>query len=421
LRRIAVLAPEPIRPRMAGMGIRALELARTLSSSGELNVRLIVPNDAAEAAEAAWPAPKSGLEIVSAPPERAGAAARGCDAGVVSGHAANWWFHQVPELPVACDLYDPFPVENLHYARALGPETARHDRETLALALARADTFLCASAEQRLFYAGALFSAGRIDANNFSEDPTLKSLLAVVPFGVPGEPSRGDRAAGRLAVGAAADPPLVLFGGIYDWYEPDLLLDAWPRIASAVPGAQLLFFANPNPETTPQRAFARAGARARKLDPEGRSILFSAWLPYAARADLYAASDLTVSIASPGLESDLAYRTRLLDAAWGGVPSVAVAGGPLAAELEAAGAARRVPRDAEALAVAVIDMLSEAPRRAAASAAARAFAVSRSWKSVAAPLVAWCRSPMIDPGRLPLPASRPVSLWNRVFARHSLS
>jgi glycosyltransferase involved in cell wall biosynthesis len=401
---------------MAGMGIRALELARALSVSGELGVRLIVPNDSAEAAEAASLAPVSGLEIVSAPPERAGAAARECDAAVVSGHAANWWFREKPELPVACDLYDPFPVENLHYARALGPETARHDRETLALALARADIFLCASAEQRLFYAGALLSAGRIGAHNFPEDPALKCLLAVVPFGVPGEPSRGDRAAGRRAVGAAADRPLVLFGGIYDWYEPDLLLDSWPRIAAAVPGIQLLFFASPNPETTPQQAFARARDRARKIDPEGRSILFSAWLPYTARADLYAASDLAVSIASPGLESDLAYRTRLLDAAWGGVPSVAVAGGPLSAELEAAGAARRVPRDAVALGGAVIDMLSDAPRRAAASAAARSFAESRSWKAVSAPLAAWCRTASIDPGRLPLPDARRRSLLSRLLA-----
>ena len=245
--------------------------------------------------------------------------------------------------------------------------------------------------------------------------------MAVVPFGVPAEPARGDRAAGRLAAGAAVDRPLILFGGIYDWYEPDLLLQAWPRIAGALPGAQLLFFANPNPESTPQRAFARARDRARRLDPGGRAILFSAWLPYDSRADLYAASDLAVSIASEGLESDLAYRTRLLDAAWGGVPSIAVAGGPLSEELSAAGAARRVPRDAEALAGAVIDMLSDAPRRTAASAAARSFAESRSWRAVAAPLAAWCRTASVDPGRLPLSKSRPGSLWNRVFASRGLS
>jgi hypothetical protein len=47
-RRVVILAPEPIRPKMAGMGIRALELARTLRA--EFDVRLLVGNDPAEAA-----------------------------------------------------------------------------------------------------------------------------------------------------------------------------------------------------------------------------------------------------------------------------------------------------------------------------------------------------------------------------------
>ena len=392
------------------MGIRALELARALADG--FSVRLLVPNDPAEAAEVA-----RGLDVVATPPEGLGAAARGCDAGVVSGHAANWWFHQAPELPVACDLYDPFPVENLHYARSLGEQTARHDRETLALALARADVFLCASAEQRLFYAGALLAAGRIGAVNFPDDPALTRLRAVVPFGVPGAPARGDRAAGRRAAGACATGPLVLFGGIYDWYEPDLLLEAWPLITAGAPGAQLLFLSSPNPETTPQRAFARARELARQLDPEGRAILFSSWLPYVSRADLYAAADVAVSIASDGLESDLAYRTRLLDAAWGGVPSVAVAGGSLAAELEAAGSARRSPRDAAALACAVIELLSDDGRREAASAAGRAFAAARSWKTVAEPLAEWLRTASVDPGRSPLPSRRPRSFLGRWTGR----
>ena len=119
---VAVLAPEPIRPRMAGMGIRALELARAIGR--EFDVRLLVPNDPAEAEEVA-----AGVPVVSTSPDLARAAA-GARAVVVSGHAANSWFHQVPDVPVAADLYDPFPIENLHYARTLGEETARHDRET---------------------------------------------------------------------------------------------------------------------------------------------------------------------------------------------------------------------------------------------------------------------------------------------------
>jgi glycosyltransferase involved in cell wall biosynthesis len=395
---------------MAGMGIRALELARALA--GEFEVRLLVPNDAAQAREVAEP-----VEVVTAKEGELAAAARGTQAAVVSGHAANWWFHQVPDVPVAADLYDPFPVENLHYARALGEETAAHDRRSLALALARADFFLCASPEQRLFYAGALFEAGRVGARNFPEDPTLARLLAVVPFGAPGEPARGERAAGRRAAGVPEEGPLVLFGGVYDWYDPELLLAAWPAILRVQPGARLLFFESPNRETTPQRVFERARIRAREIDPEGRSVVFSPWLPYSARADLYAAADLLVSISSEGLETELAYRTRLLDAAWGGVPSVSVGGGTLARDLARAGAAFECGRDPAALSQRVAALLSDAALRKSAGDAARAFAAARSWKAVTAPLTEWCRAARVDPGRLPEPGTAGLASWVKNLLR----
>jgi glycosyltransferase involved in cell wall biosynthesis len=394
---------------MAGMGIRALELARALSRSGD--VRLLVPNDPGEAREAA-----GDLPVAAAPAGTLRDASRGASAALVSGHAANAWFHEVPELPVAADLYDPFPIENLHYAAELGEETARHDRATLELALSRADFFLCASPEQRLFYAGGLFACGRIGAG-FAEDPSLERLLAVVPFGVPASPASGDRAAGRRTAGAPATGPLVLFGGVYDWYDPAPLLDAWPEILRSVPDARLLFFENPNRDTTPQRVFERARRRASQIDPNGTSIVFSQWLPYASRADLYAAADLAVSIATEGLETELAYRTRLLDAAWGGVPSVSAGGGTLARELAAAGAGVEASRDPAAIGAAVVRLLSDGEALAKASEAARRFAETRTWDAVARPVVRWAREARVASDRRPLPgegARRPSRL-TRLF------
>ena len=389
------------------MGIRALELARAIGR--EMDAKLLVPNDPAEAAEVAGEVP-----VTHAPPQSDLArAAAGASAAVVSGHAANYWFHQAPEIPVAADLYDPFFVENLHYAGTLGPETARHDQATLGLALARADYFLCASPAQRLFYAGALFASGRIGQSNFPTDPLLEGLIGVVPFGVPERPAAGDRDAGRRAAGVGGEGPLVLFGGIYDWNDPGLLLDAWPEVRRTLPEARLLFLASPNPDTTPQRAWVEARRRAREIDPEGRSIVFSPWLPYGSRADLYAAADVLVSVSSEGLETDLAYRTRLLDAAWGGLPSISVAGGPLARELEAAGAGSTAGRSPSVLARAVVEMLSDAARLGEAGRAARRFASDRSWDRVARPLVSWCARATVDPNRLPLPSDR-EPLWRRL-------
>jgi glycosyltransferase involved in cell wall biosynthesis len=406
---VAVLAPEPIRPRMAGMGIRALELARAIRR--EFDVRLLVPNDPAEAEPVA-----DGVPVVSTASGLAAAAA-GAGAAVVSAHAANSWYHQVPDVPVVADLYDPFPVENLHYVRALGEETARHDRETLRLALARADFFLCASPEQRLFYGGALFAEGRIGAANFPDDPALANLLAVVPFGAPDVAARGDRAAGRRAVAVPEGGPLVLFGGIYDWNDPALLLEVWPAVRRAEPRARLLFLESPNPDTTPQRVFEDTLRRARTLDPAGDSIHFSPWVSYDRRQDLYAAADVLVSISSIGLESDLAYRTRLLDAAWGGLPSISIGGGSLARELEEAGAGRRVERSGEALASAVVESLGNAHARGAAARAGRRFAAERKWETVTRPLLSWCGRARIDPGRLPYPETAEAPFWRRFGRR----
>jgi glycosyltransferase involved in cell wall biosynthesis len=161
--------------------------------------------------------------------------------------------------------------------------------------------------------------------------------------------------------------------------------------------------------------FARAREQARRIDPGGSSILFSGWLPYAARADLYAAADLMVSISAEGLETELAYRTRLLDAAWGGLPSVTVGGGTLARELVAAGAAFESPRSPDALADRVAALLADAARRSRAGDAARRFASERNWSAVARPLLSWCREARIDANRLPAPRAAKESLLRRLF------
>src|SRR5262249_4200942 len=136
----------------------------------------------------------------------------------------------------------------------------------------------------------------------------------------------------------------------------------------------------------------------------GAWLVSAPWLPYAPRAALYAASDLLVSIAAEGLETELAYRTRLLDAAWGGLPSVAVGGGSLARELVAAGAAIESGGAPGEIARSVAALLSDAAARASASAAARRFAAGRTWAAVAGPRGARGAEARAAPGRLRLPA-----------------
>ena len=246
------------------MGIRALELARALR--GEFDVRLLVANDLAEAASAA-----GDLPVVAAPPGGLAAAAVNADAAVVSGHAANWWFHQVPGVPVAADLYDPFFVENLHYASTLGDGHGACTTARRSSSLSTGPISFSAPPPSSVSSTRAPSTAGAASVPRTSRRTRRsRGSSRRVPFGVPAEPAAGDRAAGRRLLGAPPEGPLVLFGGIYDWYEPDVLLEAWPGVLRRCPDARLVFFENPNPETTPQRVYARTRERARGIDPAGK-------------------------------------------------------------------------------------------------------------------------------------------------------
>ena len=396
-RRVAVVAPEPIRPSMAGMGIRALELAGSLAPRFE--VRLLAPNDPAEAPR------RAGVAVVSAPPGSASfhRELRACDAALVSGHAANEVFQAAPHLPVAVDWYDPFLVENFHYRESLGEEVEANDRRAWNLALARGDFFLCASEEQRLFYAGMMVLAGRIDAASSANDPEARSLLAVVPFGASPAPP-ADPARILEAIGARPGDPVLFFGGLYDWHDLAPLYAIWPDLLRDFPRVSIVFSENPNREQTPQREFSEAVETSRSRGWKDRSFFFLPWMPYEERGALYGAATAALSLCRPGLETELSFRTRLLDAAAAGVPSVAIHGGALAHRLAAAGAGWTVA-DAAGLRDALARVLGDETARREASENARHFAADLSWPKVVAPLAEFFDRPRIS-ARLPFPESR---------------
>jgi len=247
--RVLVLSPETVRARMAGMAIRALAVARTLARAGH-EVTLACPGGVEEGSA---PSPLATLDS-----KGGGFAARSSrfDLAVVSGHALETL--GAFEGAVVGDLYDPFLVENLAYARTLGPGVFENDRQALFALADRADLLLAASEEQRLFYLGLLLGRGHLSPEDLSADSDARRLVETAPFGVeetePGPPSP------HPALGAA--PSDVLFGGVYDWYDPGLVLDAWPLVLARVPGARLVFSENPNPASTPQARLAAAEARA---------------------------------------------------------------------------------------------------------------------------------------------------------------
>lgn len=385
--RVALLSSEPIRPRMAGIGIRYLEFARRLPAAG-IETVLISPASRDEGAAL-------GLDPSLIRPfeaERLAAITSDCQAAVAQGQLANDLVLALPKLPTAIDLYDPWLVENLHYRDSLGLDPYRNDHATWVLQMARGDLFLCSSPEQRQFYLGFLTALGRVNPERLEADPDLSGLIAEVPFGLPDElpphrPWLPQRAAGERRL---------LFGGLYDWYDPWTLLAAVERLEAV--DWRLFVVRNPNPDGTPQRLFAELERHGRAKGWWERRVVALDWVPVERRFDLLRDVDALVAPHRPSLETRLSLRTRFLDAFAAGCPVVATEGGTIGRLIAEADAGWVVPpQEPEALAAALAELLSQpglvAARRARAHELARRFA----WDRALAPLVAFLRAPRLDP------------------------
>ncbi len=333
--RVLLLCPEPGRPAMAGVGIRFWEMARHLGRRHE--VRLGFPNDLAdltgvtELAEA---------KVVRYDGANLAALHSWSEAVVLHAHVSNLYFASADPRaprPLVVDLYDPFPIENLNYFPTLGDGTYRHDRATLERQLREGDLFLCSSPEQRLFYLGMLYALGRLNPETYFADFTLGNLVREVPFGIaPPEPSVPAGAAAAPAPllrgvvpGIGLDDPILFFGGIYDWYDPMLLLAILPALMARFPTLRVVFSANPNAASTPQGTYAEVLAVAREAGWLDRHVFFVPWVAAERRFGLYREATVAVVLHRPRFEAEISLRTRVLDFLGAGLPVVATEGGAM--------------------------------------------------------------------------------------------
>ena len=384
--RIALLSSEPVRERMAGIGIRYLELARRLPRPG-VEVVLISPAPVAEV-------PPVPGEVRTFEPGRVRELVADCDAAVAQGQLANDLVLACPELPTAIDLYDPWLVENAHYLETLGLDPWRNDHATWVLQMSRGDLFLCAAEEQRLYYAGFLTALGRVNPERLASDPDLARLLVEVPFGVPEElPAHRP-----LLEARRASEKRILFGGLYDWYDPFTLLDALERLPDL--DWELYLVRNPNAEVTPQSLLSQVEQRCRARGWWGGRVRVLDWVPAERRFDLLRDVDLLCSPHHPSLETRLSLRTRFLDALAAGCPVVVTEGGAVPRLVRERGAGWVVPpADATALAAVLGAALADGGERERRSAAGRELAARFAWERVLAPLVAFCQEPWRDATR----------------------
>lgn len=403
-RRVLVVTLDTLATRMAGPAIRAWEISRALSR--ENDVRLVTFGRCSREGV--------GFSTAQITVEDFRAEVDASDVVVIQGFVFNafTWLQDCPQVLVV-DLYDPFQLETLEIDRY--KPRAERDR-ALAFALGelrdqvrRGDFFLCASGRQRDLWLGQLAAAGRVNPDTYDADPSLRSLLSIVPFGTAAEaPVQARRAIKGGTPGIGPDDKVLLWGGgVYNWFDPLTLVRAVDRVRARVPQVRLYFLGmkHPNPDVPEMAVATQCRRLADDLGLTGTHVFFNEdWVPYEQRADYLLDADVGVSCHYLHVETEFSFRTRILDYLWAGLPIVSTEGDSFAQLVAECGLGRVVPaEDVDALAAALEELLLDDDARAAAAGAVRATAPEFSWDAVLEPLVSFCRAPRraADSHRLP--------------------
>ncbi|TWP48348.1 glycosyltransferase [Lentzea tibetensis] len=403
-RRILVITGDAISDRMAGPAIRAWHMADVLS--GEHTVRLVTTNPLCAAPEAPF-------EIHRASTKELLGHVDWADVVVLQGHALEKLAHLKradSTKIVVCDMYDPMHLELLEQGKDDTDDKREADLQVvtriLNAQLERGDFFLCASERQRHFWLGHLAALGRLTPTLYDNDPTTQSLLGIVPFGLSGKPpTRTGPAIKGVVPNVGDDDKVVIWaGGVYSWFDPLTLIRSIERLRHKRSDVKLYFLGmkHPNPEVPEMDIGGQTRALAGQLGLTGEHVFFNdGWVPYTDRQNWLLDASCGVTTHYEHVETTFAFRTRVLDYLWAGLPIVTTSGDSFAdlVAREGLGVVVR-PEDPDALADALEKVLYDEEFAAACRERIAVVRERFTWETALAPLAEFCRNPRPAADRL---------------------
>jgi len=398
---ILLISNDVIGEKMAGPGIRFWEFAKALS--GDFQVNLAVPNKGH---------PLGDGFVVSSyaqDEERLRELASAADAIVFQGFVLhNYLFLAELGVPLVVDVYDPFVLENMQiHSRETMLKRERIHGSDLAILnsqLWAGDFFLCASEKQRDFWLGMLLALNRVNPHTYDSDETLRTLIDVAPFGLPSCPPEHIR---QVLKGVyktiGQDDKVVLWGGgIWDWFDPCTLIKAMANIAAQRHDVKLFFMGikHPNPLIPLMEATSQAIQLSQDLGLYDKCVFFNEWVPYEERQNYLLEADVGISLHLDHLETRFAFRTRLLDCIWAGLPIVTTRGDTMSELVRQHNLGKVVDYgDAQQVADALLELLDTPDLREAFRPGFEEMKGQFTWEGAVEPLTRFCANPRLAPDK----------------------
>ena len=197
------------------------------------------------------------------------------------------------------------------------------------------------------------------------------------------------------------DRIIIWGGGLWPWLDPLTAIRAMAKVRQHRSDVRLIFpgTRHPNPGMADLSTHNEAALQtAQDLGLLNKMVFFGDWVPYTNWPSVLLESDLALTMHYDTLETRLAFRSRVLDYIWAGLPIVATQG-DATSDLVARYALGAVVdyQDVDGVCEAIIDLL-KTPRESFAERFTRARQ-ALTWKQAARPLIAFCRRPRHAPDK----------------------
>jgi len=260
---------------------------------------------------------------------------------------------------------------------------------TRALLLA-ADLVLCASERQRGYWLEQLAAFGRIAVN-----------VLLVPTGIRGaRPVKKHNLIKGVVPGIFKDDKVVLWAsGLWPWLDPQTAIRALEMIKDEK--IKLVFFGTKAVDEhfkgEANEPVVQAIRLAREMGLLNKRVFFiEQRVPYDEIADYLLEADVALNLHYDNLETRYAYRTRLLDYIWAGIPIVTTKGDVLSEEILKHGLGLVIdPGDTNGASQAINKLLNDQVWRGQSRQAMADYAKKITWDKVSEPLCRYIARPQV--------------------------
>lgn len=367
-RKILIISHDKIGENMAGPGIRYHHMANLLSDSFDVTVGFFDPSYLPDESFIR----SYEVQHVDAPNFRDHFTDK--DAII-----AMWLSQEMMEfcrensIYTVFDMYAPVPVENLALYLLSGNQITPHTEYSYRQSynsyekfFQYGDLFLLSNRRQLDFWMGFSFGTGIITVSGYEKRPLFdRFIYAAMGIDSSQKLHHTKNVLKGVVPGIHDTDKIVLWtGGIWNWFDAQVLIRAMNIIKDDRPDIKLVFFGvkHPNPDVPTMQEAANTINLAKELALLDNTVFIQEeWVPYDERINYLLEADAAVNTTKDTIESEMSHRTRVLDHFLVNLPTVATSGDFLSDEIIAPNNLGIVvePNNPEALAMALVNIVNE--------------------------------------------------------------